>query len=78
MPRFEKDGYVIETSDPSESVTLRMSGFTETKARTAATRAADAETAPSEDAPAQEPKDVSEPKDAPAVAPKARADKSKK
>lgn len=67
MPRFEKDGYVIETSDPSESVTLRMSGFTETKARTAATRAADAE-----DAPAQEPQD------APAVAPKAKADKSKK
>ena len=45
MPRFEKDGYVIETSSPSESVTLRMSGFTETKARTAATRAADAEVA---------------------------------
>ncbi len=87
MPRFEKDGYVIETSNPSESVTLRMSGFTETKARTAATRAADAEVAPEQVAPEQDapPQDVpaQESQDEPApkartAAPKAKADKSTK
>ena len=77
MPRFEKDGYIIETSDPSESVTLRMSGWAETKARTAATRAADAEDAPSDAAPAQEPQGAPTPTPK-AATPKAKADKTTK
>lgn len=45
MPRFtSKDGsVVIETSLPTEAAELRSQGFTESKARTAATKAADAE-----------------------------------
>lgn len=42
MPRFEKDGLVIETAVPTEAAELRRDGFTEQKAKTAAVKEADA------------------------------------
>jgi len=53
MPRFIKDGLVIETALPSEAAELRRDGFTEQKAKTAAVREADATPTA---APAAEPK----------------------
>lgn len=43
MPRYEKDGDAVETSDPTEGARLRAAGFVESKARTQAVRAAEAE-----------------------------------
>lgn len=42
MPRFEKDGLVIETAIATEAVALRSQGFAEQKAKTAEVRQADA------------------------------------
>lgn len=42
MPRFEKDGLVIETAVATEAVELRSQGFTEQKAKTAEVKQADA------------------------------------
>ena len=44
-PRFDKDGVIVETSNPREAAQLRAEGFTEHKARTKEVRAADAATA---------------------------------
>lgn len=41
MPRYEKDGVVVETSLAREAVQLKAEGFTESKARTKAVREAD-------------------------------------
>lgn len=62
MPRFTKgdgdDQVVIETSNAREAATLRASGFVESKARTAAVRAADAG---SDDVAADQPDQPDEP-----------------
>ena len=70
MPRFTKgdgdDQVVIETSNAREAATLRASGFVESKARTAAVRAADAgsdDVAAEDTEPAAEP--AAEPADQP-------------
>ena len=42
MPRFIKDGLVIETAIATEAAELRRDGFTEQKARTAEVKKADA------------------------------------
>lgn len=55
MPRYEKDGLVIETSVARESARLRQQGFKETKARTEAVKVTDAEKAPKLDADAGQP-----------------------
>ena len=66
MPRFTKgDGdeqVVIETSNAREGATLRASGFVESKARTAAVRAADAG---SDDVAAEDTEPAAEPADQP-------------
>lgn len=43
MPRFtnRQTGHVVETSNPTERVQLLASGYAESKARTAAGKAAD-------------------------------------
>lgn len=43
MPRYEKDGRVIETSLTREGAHLRAEGWTESKARTKAVKEADAQ-----------------------------------
>lgn len=45
MPRFEKDGLTVETSNAREAAQLRAEGFAEHKARTAEVKKADAEQA---------------------------------
>lgn len=42
MPRFEKNGAVVETSVPREVVNLKARGFVEHEARTAPVREAEA------------------------------------
>ncbi|WP_336715333.1 hypothetical protein [Arthrobacter sp. USHLN218] len=46
MPRFEKDGVAVETAIPREAAELRSQGFKESKAKTAAVKAAEAEAKP--------------------------------
>lgn len=55
MPRFEKDGLVIETSVARESASLRQQGFKESAARTAEVKKTDAAPAPKLDADAGQP-----------------------
>jgi len=43
MPRFTKGDLTVETAIPREAARLRSEGFTETKARTAEVKKADAQ-----------------------------------
>lgn len=88
MPRFTKgdgDGQVVvETSNAREAATLRASGFVESKARTAAVRAADdaasGDAAPADDnaAPPTEPTEPTEPAATEPPAPRAAKPRARK